>query len=184
MIIRPVDLPADRTDLLNLDTSFVTGRIYTVVAAPASFSLVESTVEPPLHKSFPLQEELGDDRLWDQGFVAVNDGAIVGFAAVRHEVWNHRADIWHLYVAPEQRGRGVGRLLLAAVTAYAQQIGARCLWLETSNVNYPAIQFYRRAGFRWCGLDQALYTPDGEAPGETALFFTRDLAVTRHDPAA
>ncbi len=175
LILRPVDLPGDSSGLLNLDTSFVTERIYSVEATPASFALVESAVEPPLGKSFPLQDELGDDRLWQQGFVAVDDSTIVGFAAVRHEAWNRRAAIWHLYVAPAQRGRGVGRLLLAAVTEYAQQIGARCLWLETSSVNYPAIQFYRHMGFVLCGLDQTLYAPDGEAAGETALFFARDV---------
>jgi ribosomal protein S18 acetylase RimI-like enzyme len=34
-----------------------------------------------------------------------------------------------------------------------------CLWLETQNVNYPAVQFYRRMGFRLCGLDETLYRP-------------------------
>ena len=104
------------------------------------------------------------------------DGAIVGFAAVRFEAWNRRAALWHLYVAPAQRGRGIGRALLAAVTDYALRVGARCLWLETSSVNYPAIQFYQRMGFAWCGLDQSLYAPDGEAAGETALFFARNPA--------
>jgi ribosomal protein S18 acetylase RimI-like enzyme len=44
----------------------------------------------------------------------------------------------------------------------------RCLWLETENVNYPAIGFYRRAGFRLCGLDDILYRPGdpGLLPGE------------------
>jgi len=44
-------------------------------------------------------------------------------------------------------------------------------------VNYPAIQFYRRLGFRLCGLDETLYRPDDSAsvPGEVALFFARDL---------
>ena len=27
------------------------------------------------------------------------------------------------------------------------------------HVNYPAIQFYRRMGFLWCGLDQSLSHP-------------------------
>ncbi len=79
-------------------------------------------------------------------------------------------------MAPAQRGRGIGQTLLAAVTNYALRVGARCLWLETSSVNYPAIQFYRRKGFAWCGLAQTLYAPDGAAAGETALFFARDLA--------
>ena len=33
-------------------------------------------------------------------------------------------------------------------------------------MNYPAIQFYQRMGFVWCGLDRSLYDPGGDAAGE------------------
>ena len=49
----------------------------------------------------------------------------------------------------------------------------RCVWLETSNLAYPAIQFYRGVGFELCGLDASLY--EGEQAGETALYFMRPL---------
>jgi ribosomal protein S18 acetylase RimI-like enzyme len=47
-------------------------------------------------------------------------------------------------------------------------------WLETSNVNLPAVRAYERLGFRLCGLDTSLYegTP---AEGEVALFLCRLL---------
>nr|WP_276324238.1 GNAT family N-acetyltransferase [Symbiobacterium thermophilum] len=48
------------------------------------------------------------------------------------------------------------RALVGSVEAFAAAVGARCLWLETSNLDDPAIQFYRRLGFRWCGLDVSL----------------------------
>ncbi len=173
--IRPVNVPRDRARLLALDTSFVTDRIYTVQASAASFTLVEQAVAPPIHKAFPLDDDMGDDRLWQQGFVAETGDALAGFAALRYEAWNRRAAIWHLYVAPAWRGRGIGAALLAAVEEAARAAGARTLWLETSNVNYPAIHFYRRMGFAWCGLDTALYDPAGDAAGETALYFARPL---------
>jgi ribosomal protein S18 acetylase RimI-like enzyme len=58
-----------------------------------------------------------------------------------------------------------------------QRPSARCLWLETQNINYPAVQFYRRMGFRLCGLDETLYRPGmpGLLPAEVALYFSRDL---------
>jgi ribosomal protein S18 acetylase RimI-like enzyme len=65
---------------------------------------------------------------------------------------------------------------MEAVVQAAQAWQARCVWLETQNVNYGAIQFYGRLGFVWCGLDLALYDPYGPAAGETALFFARTLA--------
>lgn len=172
--IRPIRLPADQRAILQLDTSFTTERIYRVNATATSFTLSEEAVQP-IQKAFALDHEFGDDRMWEYGLVAEDQEALVGFAAVRLEQWNRRAALWHLYVAPQQRGNGLGRRLLAAAERYARTSGARCLWLETSNVNYPAIQFYRQVGFTLCGLDQTLYEPDGDAAGETALYFAKNL---------
>jgi ribosomal protein S18 acetylase RimI-like enzyme len=128
-----------------------------------------------VEKTYPLPLLKPSDRL----FVATVGDEIVGFAELELEAWNGRARIEHLYVSPPSRGRGVGRALLDALAERAgREKGFRCLWLETQNVNYPAIQFYRRSGFRLCGLDETLYQPDDTAllPREVALFFARDLS--------
>jgi ribosomal protein S18 acetylase RimI-like enzyme len=73
---------------------------------------------------------------------------------------------------------GSRRRLLDALDERARTSGARRLWLETQNVNYPAIQFYYRSGFRLCGLDDTLYDPESDptiGPDEVALFFTRPI---------
>lgn len=73
----------------------------------------------------------------------------------------------------------MGRLLIQAMDERArQEPSIRCLWLETQNINYAAIQFYRRMGFRLCGLDETLYRPGvpGLLPGEVAVYFACDLA--------
>jgi ribosomal protein S18 acetylase RimI-like enzyme len=175
LTIRAVQLPADEQALLELDTSFTTDRIYRVEATDLTFTLHEERVQP-FRKSFSLADELGSDRLWDAGFVAEDGATIVGFAAARVENWNRRLAIWHVYVAPAYRGAGLGRRLLDTLEAYARANQARCLWLETSNLNYPAIQFYRRAGFHLCGLDLTLYDPSGAATGETAIFMARPMS--------
>jgi ribosomal protein S18 acetylase RimI-like enzyme len=174
-MIRPITLPTDEPTLLRLDTTFTTDRIYRVLASPLGFALEETPIDSPLRKSFPLEDEFGADRLWDAGFVAETAGAIGGFLALRHEAWNGRTVIWHLYVDQARRGAGVGRQLIETARSIAQGHGSRCLWLEVTNVNYPAIQFYQRVGFRLCGLDTSLYDPASEAAGETALFFAMDL---------
>jgi ribosomal protein S18 acetylase RimI-like enzyme len=51
---------------------------------------------------------------------------------------------------------------------------ARCLWLETQNVNGPAIALYLRQGFRLGGFDDTLYDPAVD-PDEVALLFTHPL---------
>ena len=174
--IRPVHLPDDRARLLALDRSFTTGQVYQVAGTARSFALEAVAVQPALHKDFPLEDDLGEGRTWEQGVVAEQaDERIAGFAAWTHRRWNRRTELWHLYVAPEARGSGLGRTLIHVVVTAAQAAGMRCVWLETSTVAYPAIQFYRRMGFVWCGLDVSLYDPAGVAAQETALYFTRPL---------
>jgi ribosomal protein S18 acetylase RimI-like enzyme len=134
-------------------------------------------VNPPIRKEMPLAEYLGDDRLWAEGIVAEDGGTIVGFAAYAHHTWNHRTELWHLYIDAARRGEGIGRQLVESIVIAAQAAGMRAVWLETSNLAYPAIQFYRRLGFALCGLDISLYDPTGAGAGETALYFARDLSV-------
>jgi ribosomal protein S18 acetylase RimI-like enzyme len=173
--IRPIRLPEDQGAVLQLDTSFTTERIYRVAATALSFTLVEESIQPALYKSFALTDEFETERMWEYATVAEENGSIVGFIALRSEIWNRRTAIWHLYVESHQRGKGIGKQLIAASEAYARSTGSRCLWLETSNVNYPAIQFYQQVGFTLCGLDQTLYEPDGDGVGETALYFAKTL---------
>ncbi|MGI8857314.1 MAG: GNAT family N-acetyltransferase [Thermomicrobiales bacterium] len=175
MTIRSVRLPEDRASLLALDRSFVTDRVYRVAYTADAFTLEEVPAQPPLRKEFPLADDLGADRAWEQGFVAERAASVIGFAAFTHRRWNRRTELWHLYVASHQRGQGVGRTLIEAVVAAARDADMRCVWLETSNLAYPAIQFYRRVGFNLCGLDVSLYDPASEAAGETALYFMRPL---------
>jgi ribosomal protein S18 acetylase RimI-like enzyme len=58
-----------------------------------------------------------------------------------------------------------------SVVAFARDRGAWCVWLETQADNSPAIAFYRRLGFRLCGLDECLYNPASPAAGDLAVFF-------------
>ncbi len=102
------------------------------------------------------------------------DGAIAGFAQVEPPAWNGRATVAHLYVSAPFRGRGLGAPSSTRSPSTHEQRSARCLWAETQNVNYPAVQFYLANGFYLCGLDQSFYDPV-ELPGEIALFLARSL---------
>jgi ribosomal protein S18 acetylase RimI-like enzyme len=176
LIIRPAQWRDDIALLDGLDTSFTTDRIYRVLRDEFSFMLVEEAVDPPLHKDYgSITSQESELRAMEYAAVAEEEGVLAGFAAARYEPWNRRLVVWHLYAAAGRRRRGVGRALINDLDAFARAVGARCLWLETQNVNYPAIQFYRHLGFRLCGLDESLYDPAGPARGEIALFFVRDL---------
>jgi ribosomal protein S18 acetylase RimI-like enzyme len=170
--VRPALWSQDAAGIRAIDTSFSTDRVYRFARERTGlgFALALLTRTTPVVKSYPLPDE-------DPGagaFVAELDGAVAGFAQVEPPAWNGRAVIAHLYVSTPYRGRGAGTALLDAVGDHARAAGARCLWIETQNVNYPAVQFYLASGFYLCGLDQSFYDPV-EHPGEIALFFARSL---------
>lgn len=175
--IRPVRIAEDLPRLAAIDPSFRTDRIYRVAADGLAFALVEERLETPLVKSYPL-DGLGED-LDGAGHAVVAEaeggGEVVGFATAKYEPWNRRATLQNLFAAPPFRGCGAGRALLDSAVEYARTTPARCLWLETQNVNFAAINFYRRAGFRLCGLDVSLYDPRELGAEEVAIFLARDL---------
>jgi len=176
LTIRPAQWPQDVEALSGLDTSFVTDKIYRPVREELSIRLVEERVKPPFHKTYAFQPADPTERQsWDCAAIAEDEGRLAGFMAAQYVSWNRRVALWHLYVMPSYRGLGVGTRLLAALDAFARSTRARCLWLETQNVNYPAIQFYRRRGFTCCGFDDTLYDPESLANEEVALFFARPI---------
>ena len=124
---------------------------------------------------------------WDElatsteAIVALREGTLVGVAALEYVAWNRRGVVSHLYVDRATRQQGIGRRLLRELHARANALHARCLWVETQNVNAPAIRFYESCGFVFCGLDTSLYDPE-DLGGETALFFALANAPERDMP--
>jgi GNAT superfamily N-acetyltransferase len=58
------------------------------------------------------------------------------------------AEIKRLYVVPEQRGRGLSKLILAELERRAAGMGYRVARLETGTRQPEAIALYERAGYR------------------------------------
>jgi putative acetyltransferase len=56
-------------------------------------------------------------------------------------------ELKRMYVRPDQRGRGLGKRVLAELEAIAREAGLRLLRLETGIHNAEALALYRRAGF-------------------------------------
>jgi ribosomal protein S18 acetylase RimI-like enzyme len=175
LVLRNLRWPEDRAAILALDTSFTTERVYQVAARALSFALYETATTPPLRKVFDLITDVESFPHLDCVLIAESDGQLVGVAALAYEVENRRAMLRHLYIDSAYRRQGIGRALIDATVARARQYQARCLWLETQDVNYAAIQFYQRAGFEYCGLDLSLDDRTGSAIQETAIFFMRTL---------
>ncbi len=80
------------------------------------------------------------------------------------------AEVRALAVAPQARGLGVGRALLAAVTGRARDCGMRRLVLCTQTTMHAAQHLYTEAGFR--RMPERDWQP---VPGFTLLAFGLEL---------
>ena len=79
--------------------------------------------------------------------VARENGRAIGCGAIR-VLDATTAEAKRMYVEPDQRGRGIGRVVLAGLEAAARKLGVRRLVLETGIYQDAALTLYRRAGFR------------------------------------
>jgi ribosomal protein S18 acetylase RimI-like enzyme len=84
-------------------------------------------------------------------------GKLVGMVRLWREdgiKTHHKANIISMYVAPEVRGLGLGRMLLDAAIARARATpGIEQLVLAVVTVNAPARSLYRAAGFEVYGVE-------------------------------
>ena len=80
-------------------------------------------------------------------------GSPVGCGALRrlspneHEFGPDVGELKRMYVAPEVRGRGIGRALLMRLEGEARALGLTRLVLETGTRQTEALALYRSAGF-------------------------------------
>jgi ribosomal protein S18 acetylase RimI-like enzyme len=80
-------------------------------------------------------------------FVTRHDGVPAGCGGV--QVFGREyAEVKRMYVRPEFRGLGLGRLMLDRLTAHAREHGVPLLRLETGIHQHAAIALYERSGFR------------------------------------
>lgn len=81
-------------------------------------------------------------------FLVVYRGDVpVGCGAVR-VLDVETGELKRMYVSPAERGRGLGRLLVAELEAEAKALGVQRLVLETGTRQHAALGLYHAAGFR------------------------------------
>ena len=83
------------------------------------------------------------------GFVWVEDGQVVGNVTVSQvSPVSQRWVISNVAVAPEYRGRGIGRMLMQAALNSIRAWQGRCVTLQVRDDNAVALHLYRALGFR------------------------------------
>ena len=135
------------------------------------YALEELCFEPPSRFSRHIMRQL-ISRANAATWIAEEDGQMAGFAIVE---WASQrsgitAYIQTLEVAPEARGRGVGRELLSRIEGSARDAGAGKIWLHVEAANAGAIRLYEAHGYR-CEGRQENYYPLGRA----ALIYVKRL---------
>jgi ribosomal protein S18 acetylase RimI-like enzyme len=79
--------------------------------------------------------------------VATRGQAVIGYAQVGLNRQN-RAELFAIYVLPEEQGVGTGRLLWQQAIAHAHTLGQRDMLVWVLATNEPARRFYERQGAR------------------------------------
>ncbi|PFG37115.1 acetyltransferase (GNAT) family protein [Flavimobilis soli] len=107
------------------------------------------------------------------------DGVPVGCAALRDvsgvsdEIGGFHApgtgEVKRVFVAPEYRGRGLSRLLMRGLEAYARAAGLRRLVLETGTKQHESVSLYRSIGF------EPIERYGEYADSDESLCFAKDL---------
>jgi ribosomal protein S18 acetylase RimI-like enzyme len=92
----------------------------------------------------------------DLPLVAEVSGEPIGLAWGRIESDPDIATLYQMWVAPERRGLGAGRMLVEAVIAWATSRNARYLTLAVTCGNNAAWRLYERAGFQPIGEPRPL----------------------------
>ncbi len=147
-----------------------------------TLTLRRETLATPFVKRYaPLDRETLAHYLAvpTQGYsvAAYLDDVCVGFALAEPRAWNRSLWLHEFHVAAEHRRGGVGRRLMNAVFDRARESGLRCVACETQTTNVPAIDFYRRMGFRVDGIDVAFYSNDDLSGGEVAVFMRASVGA-------
>jgi GNAT superfamily N-acetyltransferase len=122
----------------------------------------------PFERTLGMVSSRTAPRGLEQCFVLLDGEAPAGTASLAAEDADSRPDLspWlaSVFVAPEARGRGYGRVLVTAVESAAREAGFATLWLFTDS----AAALYAGLGWRDAGtvLDQ----------GRSYALMRRDLA--------
>jgi len=87
-------------------------------------------------------------RIW----VLYHGPALVGYVVLTlgfsFEFRGHDAFIDELFIVPAHRRRGFGRQAMAFVEQEAREMGVHAIHLEVDRGNDPALELYRRTGYR------------------------------------
>ena len=137
--------------LLNADdvAQYRTVRLRALTEHPEAFgSSAEEFALQPLEDVAKRLKGQSEAFALFGAFLAGQLVGLIAFGRNSGRKVRHRGGIYHMYVAAEVRGRGLGRLLLEHAVDYARQLpGLEEINLAVTVGNDPARRLYERFGF-------------------------------------
>ena len=149
-----------------MSSSFASGAAIARLTSE-DLTAVQAILEPSdLHVDLPAELTREIALPW---VIRDSTGLIVGFLLA----WSVADELHLLELAshPDQRRRGFGRALLAALVAHAREAKKRLLLLEVRRSNQAAIALYQSAGFQTTGVRRGYYSDTGEDALEMRITF-------------
>ena len=103
--------------------------------------------------------------LQNAAFAVEAEGDLVAVASIARarKKFAHRAKVWGVFVEPEYRGRGLGRVVMSAAIEWARaQGGIDFVDLAVSESALPAQRLYENLGFHAWGREPEATDHDGK----------------------
>ena len=112
-------------------------------------SPLDATFTPPAGSFLLVEDDASSPAGSDRGAETVSALACGGVRRIDPtEEGLVRYEVKHVYVRPEARGRGLGRLLMAELEEVAAGLGADLVVLDTNESLLAAGALYRATGYR------------------------------------
>lgn len=100
-----------------------------------------------------LKEELENEN--SRYIVASINREIVGFAGIKYNF--NTVEIMNIVTKKSQRRKGIGEILLDNLIEASKEFDIQKIELEVNEKNFPAINLYRKKGFKEVGVRKKYY---------------------------
>jgi ribosomal protein S18 acetylase RimI-like enzyme len=113
-------------------------------------------------------------RPYHSAFISIDEQGTCGFVtgdAANPQTPPNTVLVSRLWVAPHQRGTGLGRRLMDTITEWAKEQGAQLIGLGVTEMNLNAMKFYEHLGY----IDTGLRFPLPGDPTKQIIILGRSL---------
>lgn len=141
---------------------YKTLRLRALVESPDAFGSTFAAEAQRTDEQWAERLTIASTSAQDLPLIALSNGEPAGLAWAKVEAANPaNVNLFQMWVSPEHRGHGIGRMLLDAAIRWTRQRSSTWLSLGVTCADTPALRLYRNAGFVIVGAPEPLR--DGSA---------------------